>query len=164
MAKIAATPVKSTTPVAKAIPRQDAKPHAADTSAYERAYERYQQAQADFMAFMGAPGWKRTLVAALSGLAIACGGAWAVGSIVSYLMVGALLATSSLFITMALGLVAAIWLSLKTGKLVGRVFGAVLTGEADERAIAAYDASRDFVAKCNPMRLFGAKPEAATVH
>jgi hypothetical protein len=135
--------------------------HGAKPSTFEQAQARFHQAQDEFMAFLGAPGWKRTLVAVISGLAIVAGCGWAIGNIVSFLMVGALLATGSVFLTMALGLVAAIVLSIKAGKFAARVFGAVLTGEADERALAAYDATRAFAAKLNPLRLFANKDAVA---
>jgi hypothetical protein len=137
-----------------AAPRAEQVVHGAGPTTFEQIQSRYQAAQDEFLAFLGAPGWKRTLVAVISGLAVACTGGWMIGHVTAYLMAGALMASGSMFLAMALGVIAAFWLSFKTGKLAARVFGAVLTGEADERAIAAYDATRNFVARCNPLRLF----------
>lgn len=148
-----------TSALGQAVPHAKETVHA-DPSTFDRAYARWEQAQSEFMAFLGTPTWKRTVIAAIAGIAVTLGLGWVAGNIVSYLMVGALMATNSLFLTMALGIVAGIYLAIKAGKFAARVFGAILTGEADERAIAAYDATRNALARLNPMKLFASKVAA----
>jgi hypothetical protein len=138
--------------------------HDADTG--ERIYARFEKAQADVLAFFGAPTWKRTLVAFASGILLAAGGGYLWGQVVGYLMVGCLMATNSLFITILLGALALIIGSWQIGKFAARVTGAILTKEADAKAIAAYDAVTDALSnaatKLNPMSWFSAK--GATAH
>jgi hypothetical protein len=115
-----------------------------DPSAFERAYARYQDAQAEVLAFFNAPGWKRTLCAVVSGLAIAIGASYIGSTIVEWMLVGAVALNSSMFLAVISAILATLLTAYYGGKLAGRVAGAVLTGEADERAIAAYDAVRGF--------------------
>lgn len=115
-----------------------------DPSAFERAYARYQEAQDEVMKFFNAPGWKRTLCAIVSGLAIAVGTSYIGGTLVEWMLVGAVAMNSSMFIATISAILGVLLTMYYGGKLAGRVAGAVLTGEADERALAAYDAVRGF--------------------
>lgn len=138
--------------------------HSTDESTTgERIYARYQQAQADMLEVFGAPGWKRTLVAFATTLVVGYGIGYLAGTVLTWMVAGAILMGASAFVTIAAWALGAIAAVVYGGKFAARIGGAILTGEADERAIAAYDATRAFAAKLNPMRLFESK-NTATVH
>lgn len=141
------------TKVARAIPHDEANDKAKvanDEDLFAQAYARYQEAQDFMLRFFKAPSWKRTLVAFVTSLLVGAGVAWVAGSILEWMVIGATAMGVSTFVTVivyALGFIAALYYG---GKLAARVGGAVLTGEADERAIAAYDAVKSKLAKLNP--------------
>jgi len=112
---------------------------------FEQVFTRFQQAQQDLMGFFKVPTWKRTLAALVTALVVSSGIAWVANELITWLMAGALMHTGSVFIA---GVIFVLGLALTMyygGKLAARIGGAVLTGEADERAIAAYDAVRSKV-------------------
>lgn len=123
---------------------------ATDEGIFAEAMKRYTEAQESLLKFFKAPSWKRTLVAFVTSIVVGCGIGWVAGTLLNWIVAGATLMAVPTFIVMlvyVLGFIAALYFG---GKLAARIGGAVLTGEADERAIAAYDAVKSFASKLNP--------------
>lgn len=137
------------TKVSQAVPHLKAEPVAA-SGPIDRAHAAFVAAGDNLLAELGAPGWKRATCAVIAGLAVGLGLGWCVVQVCLFLMVGAVIGTGSMFIAYALGALAAVYLAWKAGKATARVFGAVLTGEVDERARDAYTAAGAFVRSLNP--------------
>ena len=155
-AAAAAKAVFDKTPVAKTA-------NPTEPTAMNDLMARFSQAQSDLLEFFNAPSWKRTICAVVTYLAGAVGLAWGTSAVVEYLMVGAIASGASMFIAIAVTAIAAI-LSVWYGhKAVLRVTGAILTKEADERAVQAYDAVKSLARRFNPfVKLVpAAKPEQA---
>lgn len=138
------------TKIASSIPKEDTKVHAADPSAFERAHARFAEAQADLLKFFNAPGWKRTLVATVTWFGIIALGSVALSAIVEGLVVAAAIGSTGVFLTLCTAALALFIGAKVTASFATRVAGAILTKEADERAIAAYDAVRKFTIRINP--------------
>jgi hypothetical protein len=128
----------------------------------ERVFARYQEAQTELLNFFGAPGWKRALVAFAATCIVAAGVGYIAGVLLNWMLMGAVLASANIFIVIAAYVLGVIAATVYGSKLAARIGGAILTGEADERAIAAYDATRAALAKLNPMRWVS--KTSATVH
>lgn len=149
------------TKVAASIPHDDKSRKAdvtEDDGVFAEAMKRYSEAQDSLLRFFKAPSWKRTLVAVVSAFLVGAGVGWVVGTLLEWLMVGALALAVPTFLIMlvyVLGICIAIYYGGKWGARVG---GAILTGEADERALAAYDATKSLLSKLNP---FGRRTIAA---
>jgi hypothetical protein len=121
--------------------------------------KRYEEAREALFGFFQTPSWKRTLCAFVTTIAVSVGIGWLSGTLLGWLVVGATVLAVPTFITMVvymLGLAAAVFYGTKIAIRIG---GAVLTGEADERAVAAYDAMKGAVKKLWP---FGKQPELAS--
>jgi hypothetical protein len=121
--------------------------------------KRYEEAREALFGFFKTPSWKRTLCAFVTTVVVSMGLGWAAGNLLDWLVVGAGVLAVPTFVTMvvyALGIIAAVYYGTK---LAVRIGGAVLTGEADERAIAAYDAMKNTVKRLWP---FGKSPEFAS--
>lgn len=123
-----------------------------DASAWNGVWQRYQEAQDALLKFFDAPSWKRSLAAAVAGIAVMVCGGLMLASFVEWLLVGAILTGTAPFIAIVAAIIATILGSIWIAKKAGRVFGAVLTGEADERAVAAYDATKSFFSRMNPFK------------
>lgn len=158
-AKPAAKPAIAQTKVAKAIPHEEVKADvASDDSVFAEAAKRYQDAQDYLLKFFKAPSWKRTLVAFVTSFLIGYGIGTVAAAILDWMMVGAVAMAVPTFISVIvyiLGVLLTIRFAWKVGARVG---GAILTGEADERALAAYDAVKGTLARLNP---FGKRTVAA---
>lgn len=152
-----AAPTKARARIASAIPRDDQARKARvaeDDSVFAEAMKRYTEAQDYLLQFFKAPTWKRTLVAFVTSIVVAAGVGFAADSILTWMVTGAVAMAAPTFliaVTWVIGFFLALYYG---GKLAARIGGAVLTGEADERALAAYDAVRAKLAKWNP---FGAR-------
>lgn len=146
-----AKPSSTKTRTARAIPHEAPKADVAhDDSPFAEAMKRYNEAQDRLLQFFKAPTWKRTLVAFITSIVVGVGVGIAADAVLTWLMVGAAAMAAPMFIAVAvwvLGFIAALYFG---GKLAARIGGAVLTGEADERAIAAYDAVKSVLGKLNP--------------
>ena len=148
----ATKPATARTKTARAIPHDE---RAHKPQPFDDVMRRYEEAREGLMSFFAVPTWKRTLVAFVSTIASAVGIGWVAGTLLDWLVVGALAMAVPAFIVFVVYLIGAIIAAYYGGKLCVRVGGAVLTGEADERAIAAYDAMKSAVKRLNPF----AKPE-----
>jgi hypothetical protein len=113
-----------------------------DPSAFESVYARFQQAQDDMMKFFAAPGWKRTLVATVTWFGLIAIGGSALSLLLEGLIYVALAGSVHWFLAVAIGILALFIGAKSIATFATRVAGSVLTGEADERAVAAYDAVR----------------------
>lgn len=144
-----ATAAKNLNAQAKAIGHD--KPVAEETATgFEGVYQRFTEAQESLLQFFKVPSWKRTLVAFITTVAAGCGIGWISGNLLSWLVAGATLMAVPTFIVFcvyALGALATMYFGTK---LCVRIGGAVLTGEADERAAAAYDAVKGALKRLNP--------------
>lgn len=111
---------------------------------------RFAQAQSALLAHFNAPGWKRTLCAIITYI-VGVSGVIAVSTaLTEWLFVGAIAASAPMFIAIAVAILAAVLLAWYGHALVLRVTGAILTKEADERAVAAYDAVKNLARRFNP--------------
>lgn len=162
---IASAPAAAKTEVADAAAKTTGK--AAETlneeiksEGWHGVYQRLQAAQDDVMSFFNVPSWKRTLVAFVTYIAGCAGVAWAGTTLVEMLMTGALGMGCTLFISTVIAIIAAVLIAWYGHKVVMRVAGAVLTGEADQRALDAYDATRAMLSKLNPFS-WGSKADKA---
>lgn len=158
MNRITATatkPAARTTKTSRATPQAKTEVHTADTDVvgsdlFAEAMKRYNDAQDYLLKFFQAPSWKRTLCAFVTTIVVGAGVGWVAGTLLNWMIAGAVMMAAPLFLVVAayvLGFIAALYYG---GKLAVRVGGAILTGEADERAIAAYDAMKAKLAKLNP--------------
>lgn len=149
------------TRIAQASKPADAQPAETDTtSGWEEVYKRYHEAQEQLMSFFQAPGWKRTLVAAVTYLAGVAGLLYVGSTVVEAVLLSAFVGAVPMFIGLCIAIIGACLIAWYGHKLVLRCTGAVLTGEADERAVAAYDAVKGMFAKINPFKrpeILGAK-------
>lgn len=138
--------------IATAPKAEHQEPLHADTNkgSFDEIYKRFQDAQSALLGFFDAPSWKRSLAAFVAGLAVTLVGGFMLASIVEWLLVGAIMAGTAPFIAIVVALITTIIGSVWIARKSARVFGAVLTGEADERAVAAYDATKNFFRRINP--------------
>lgn len=146
-----AKPTAKASKTSRAVPQDD---NARSSLGFEQVMQRYRDAQEEMLRFFKAPTWKRTLCAFVTSVLVGAGVGWIAGTLLNWMVVGAVAMAAPLFlvvITYVLGFIVAVYYG---GKLAGRIGGAVLTGEADERAAAAYDAIKSFCSKLNP---FGAR-------
>lgn len=121
-----------------------------NTDLFGEMHKRYQEAQDALLASMGTVPWKRALAALVSAVFIGLGVGFIAGNLLNWIVAGALLYAAPLFLVVVVYAIG-VALSLYYGtKLVARVAGAVLTGEADQRAVAAYDATKAFLVRFNP--------------
>lgn len=112
-------------------------------------------AQDDLLEYLGTISWKRALCAFVTSVTVGAGIGWITGKLIGFMALGAVVAGAPAFIAIAiwvLGLVLALYFG---SKVAARIAGAVLTGEADERAAAAYRATKHYAAKLNPLNWFG---------
>lgn len=126
------------------------KPEVTESELFEQIMSRYGDAQDSLLKFLKAPSWKRTLVAFVTSIAIGGAVGWAAGHVLTWMLAGAVMMSAPMFVTLLvyiLGVLAAIYYG---GKLAARIGGAILTGEADERAVAAYDATVNALKRLNP--------------
>lgn len=139
------------TKVAQSIPHVEAKANVADEGGvYEEVMKRYREAQEGLMGFFKLPSWKRTLVAVVTYVAGVVGIGMLTGSLVEFVMVGAVALGAPVFLGIVIAAIAAILLVWQGHKFVMRCAGAVLTKEADERALQAYDACKGLLQRFNP--------------
>jgi hypothetical protein len=143
------TKTASKTATARAIPHEEAHTHA-DPSTWDGIYARFTEAQDAMLKFMGTPGWKRSLIATVTWFASITLGALAISAIVEGLIVSAIIGGTSMFIACTIAVLAAVIGAKVVVNFATRVAGAILTKEADERALAAYDAVRKFTVRINP--------------
>lgn len=149
------TPAAKVTKVAKAIPHAETKAEVAnDPSLFDEVLKRYTDAQDAMLKFFKAPTWKRTLVAFVTTILVGAGVGWIAGAMLEAMVVGAIAMAVPTFLILAGWLLGALIAIYYGGKLAARIGGAILTGEADERAIAAYDSVKSLVKRLNP---FGAR-------
>lgn len=138
------------TKVTKAIEHEEPKPEVADTDLFAEAMKRFTDAQDYLLSAMKVPGWKRTICALLTAAVVGCGVVYAAGHVLAWIVAGALMYAAPVFIILAvylLGVALAIYYGAKWS---ARLAGAVLTGEADQRAIEAYDSVKGFLQRFNP--------------
>lgn len=155
----AKTVAAKTTKVSRAVPHEDVQADVAhDEGVFAEAMKRYQEAQEGLLKFFSAPSWKRTLVAFITTVVVTCGIGWIAGELLSWMVIGAVAMAVPVFLIVLAWVLGAVLAIYYGGKLAARVGGAVLTGEADERAIAAYDAVKSFASRLNP---FGARTVVA---
>lgn len=128
-----------------------------DPGVLDRVMSRFQEAQAELMATLQVPSWKRVLCAFLAAVCVSALVGWVAGYLITWLAVGAFLFTASSFLFYAIWLAGLLIAMYYGGKLAGRCAGAVLTGEIDERAVAARDSVKNFFTAINPFN----KTEAA---
>jgi hypothetical protein len=151
MTRTATAPAAKIKGSARATPRQAQHAEVTrDDSVFAEAMQRYTDAQDYLLKFFKAPTWKRTLCAFVTTIAIGVGIGMFAGSILNWMLVGAVAVNASLFIAMVVYVIGALAAAYFGGKLAARIGGAVLTGEADERAIAAYDAVKAKLSALNP--------------
>lgn len=140
-----------TTKVSRAVPHEDNKPEVAgDEGVFAEAMKRYQEAQEGLLKFFSAPSWKRTLCAFVTTIVVSCGIGYLAGQLLGWMVVGAVAMAVPMFLIVLAWVLGAVLAIYYGGKLAARIGGAVLTGEADERAIAAYDAVKSFASRMNP--------------
>lgn len=123
--------------------------------------ERMNCAQDDLLAYLGTISWKRALCAFVTSVAVGAGIGWITGKLIGFMALGAVVAGAPAFIAIAIwaiGLVLALYFG---SKVAARIAGSVLTGEADERAAAAYRATKHCAARLNPLNWFGGRNELA---
>lgn len=148
-------PAAKTTKISRAVP-QDKTARTAkvidDSSMFDEVMKRYAEAQEAMLAFFKTPSWKRTLVAVVTYLAGVVGVGFLTSALIDFVLVGAVTLGAPIFLTIIVAVLGAILLAWYGHKCVMRVAGAVLTGEADERAIAAYDAVKSFASRLNPFK------------
>lgn len=123
---------------------------AAADGVYDEAMRRYNEARDYLLGAMKAPTWKRTLLAFLTTVVVGFGIGFIAGTLLDWLVVGALTMAVPLFLTMVVYVIGACLAIYYGGKFAARIGGAVLTGEADEKALAAYDAVKGVLSKLNP--------------
>lgn len=117
---------------------------------FEEVYKRFEEAREGLFEFFATPSWKRTLVALVTTLAVALGVGWIAGTVLDWMVAGAMLMAVPTFLVIATWAIGALAVAWYGGKFAVRCGGAVLTGEADERAIAAYDAVKNALKRFNP--------------
>lgn len=148
---IAAPATAKVTKTAQATGHTAPKPEVAgEHSVYNEAVKRFNDAREELFAEFKLPSWKRTLVAFLSTIAVAVGVGTLTTIVLDCLVIGALTLALPLFITVAMYVIAALVAAYYGGRFAIRVGGAVLTGEADEKAAAAYTAVKGVLARFNP--------------
>lgn len=147
-------------PVAQAIGHQPL--HAEHSeSAFAKAYSRFEQAREDLLEFFSTPSWKRQIVALVATCALAAGLSALGMTLTEYMVAGAVVAGSGTFVQLAIFVLGIVITCRIAYRVAVRVGGAVLTGEADERAIAAYDSMRELAAKLNPFKRWHANTSVA---
>jgi len=117
----------------------------ADDVTVDRLYADFAAAQDKLLSFFKVPSWKRMLVALL------CAGA--VGYVIGYigafildaLLIGAIAMGTGIFLQTVIAIIGIALILYASWIAGGRIAGAVLTGEADERAQAAYNAVTETV-------------------
>lgn len=136
-------------------PHAQQKLHADHTqTASERMFKRLHDAREEAMSFFKVPSWKRALIAFVAGVTAGGVAGSVMLTLTDWLIVGAISAGAGLFVQMVLAVIGLALTMYAAWKISARVTGAVLTGEADERAIAAYDATRAMLSRINPLRVF----------
>lgn len=123
---------------------------AEEDSLYADILRRYNEAVASIGVFFELPGWKRTLIAATTYVAGCVGVAYMTTCLVEFVLVGAIALSAPIFLAIIVAVLAALLLVYYGHKAVMRVTGAILTKEADQRAIAAYDATRAMLRRFIP--------------
>lgn len=133
---------------------------AKDASTLAEIVKRVNEAHDAMLGFFKVPSWKRTLVAALTYIIGNVGVIWATSTVVEMLLVGAISVGAPMFLSIVIAVLAAVLLAWYGHKAVMRVAGAILNSEADDKAIAAYDATKRMLRRFNP---FAAKDDDAVV-
>lgn len=123
---------------------------AQDDGVFAEAMKRYTEAQDYLLKFFKAPSWKRTLCAFVTTIVVGAGVGCVAGTLLEWLLVGAVAMAAPMFLVVLTWLIGFALAMYYGSKFCVRIGGAVLTGEADERAIAAYDAVKNLVGKLNP--------------
>jgi heptaprenylglyceryl phosphate synthase len=146
--------------VAKTIPSTDTEEAqaTADATAMAGVMRRYHEAVEGLGQFFELPSWKRSLIAIATYVAGCVGIAYLTTSLVEFVLIGAVALSAPLFLGIIIAVIAAVMLVYYGHSAVARVTGAILTKEADERALAAYDATKAMLRRFNP---FAGKAEPA---
>jgi hypothetical protein len=129
------------------VPRAE---HVNDDGAFERVYQRYQDAMQDMMAFFKAPSWKRHMLALVATFCTSFAIGWVGLTLLDWLMAGAVLAGIGTFLQMLVFVIGIVLVCRAAVKVSVRVGLSIYTGEADERIVEGYDKLRGWAAKLNP--------------
>lgn len=136
--------------IASAIPHVAPEAEVTDSGMFDDVMGAYTRAQDALLKFFAAPSWKRTLVAVITYAIGVVGLGFASSALVDCLMIGATSMGAPVFLAVAIAVLGVVLVAYYGHRVVMRVAGAVLTGEADERAAAAYGACKNMFRRLNP--------------
>lgn len=149
-------------PIPAAIPHAAPQPEVAgDGGIFDEVMKRYHEGVEGLMAFFEVPSWKRTLCAIIAYVAGVSGVIFVGSALVEFVLVGAVSLGASIFLSVVIAAIGACLVAYYGHRAVVRVAGAILTKEADERAVAAYDAMKSLGKRLWPFGKSEAQPTAA---